>query len=483
MRRLSIIDLASSHQPLSNERGDVWTVFNGEIFNFRELRDELQARGHRLATAGDTETIVHLYEEHGTDFPKRLRGMFGIAVWDESRRRLVLTRDRMGVKPLYYALTPRGLAFGSEIKSLLAGGLVEPRLDPLAAELYLAYGYVPGPRTLFEGVRKLAPATTLVWEDGELVGESVYWTPWEGAEPSGASWEEDQETLLRLLRESVRARMVSDVPLGVMLSGGLDSSLVTALMSEVSTEPVKTFSVGFTEDAQANELADARRVAQRFGTDHHELLTSATEHPSLIEEALWHLEEPIVDLSFLGFLLLSRLAREHVTVALCGQAADELLGGYPKHAVAHAADHLARVPAPGRRAVAAVGGRLPRWLPPGPGPACDGDRGRRRAPAADEPRGAGGPAPRAAEPRVPQRRGRPRAAPGHPLARQRPRRQRAARDAVSRHQARARGPDVPLLRQDVDGDVAGGPRPVRRPRRRLVLHGPSRRPADHAGPA
>jgi asparagine synthase (glutamine-hydrolysing) len=359
MRRLSIIDLASSHQPLSNERGDVWTVFNGEIFNFPELREELQAHGHRLATAGDTETIVHLYEEHGTGFPTRLRGMFGIAVWDGPRRRLILTRDRMGVKPLYYALTPSGLAFGSEIKSLLAGGLVEPRLDPMAAELYLAYGYVPGPRTLFEGVRKLAPATTMVWEGGELKGESVYWTPWEGAEPSGASWEEDQETLLRLLRESVRARMISDVPLGVMLSGGLDSSLVTALMSEVSTQPVKTFSVGFTEDAQANELADARCVARRFGTDHHELLTSATEHPSLIEQALWHLEEPIVDLSFLGFLLLSRLAREHVTVALCGQAADELLGGYPKHAVAQVADRLTRVPAPGRHTVAAVGARLP----------------------------------------------------------------------------------------------------------------------------
>ena len=359
MRRLSVIDLASSHQPLSNERGDVWTVFNGEIFNFPELRRELQGRGHRLATAGDTETIVHLYEEHGIDFPTRLRGMFGIAVWDESRRRLVLARDRMGVKPLYYAFTPSGLAFGSEIKSLLAGDLIEPRLDPLAAELYLAYGYVPGPRTLFEGVRKLAPATTLVWEDGEPKGESLYWTPWEGAEPSGVSWEEDQETLLRLLRDSVRARMISDVPLGVMLSGGLDSSLVTALMSEVSTQPVKTFSVGFTEDAQANELADARRVAERFGTEHHELLTSAMEHPSLVEETLWHLEEPITDLSFLGFLLLCRLAREHVTVALCGQAADELLGGYPKHAVAWGADQLARAPSVGRRAVAAVGMRLP----------------------------------------------------------------------------------------------------------------------------
>ncbi len=358
MRRLSIIDLASSHQPLSNERGDVWTVFNGEIFNFPELRRELQGRGHRLATAGDTETIVHLYEEHGIDFPTRLRGMFGIAVWDEPRRRLVLTRDRMGVKPLYYALTPGGLAFGSEIKSLLAGDLIEPRLDPLAAELYLAYGYVPGPRTLFDGVRKLAPATTLVWEGGELKGESVYWTPWDDPIPSGASWEEDQETLLRLLRNSVRARMVSDVPLGVMLSGGLDSSLVTALMSEVSTQPVKTFSVGFTEDAQANELADARRVAQRFGTDHHELLTSAMDHPSLLEDALWHLEEPITDLSFLGFLLLSRLAREHVTVALCGQAADELLGGYAKHAVAHAADRVARSPRLARHTLAFAGARL-----------------------------------------------------------------------------------------------------------------------------
>jgi asparagine synthase (glutamine-hydrolysing) len=359
MRRLSIIDLTSSHQPLSNESGDVWTVFNGEIFNFPELRRDLQARGHRLATAGDTETIVHLYEEHGLDFPTYLRGMFAIALWDESRRRLVLARDRMGVKPLYYALTPKGLAFCSEIKSLLAGELLEPRLDAEAAELYLAYGYVPGPRTLFEGVRKLTPASTLVWEDGRLGRESVYWTPWEDAPPSGASWEEDQDTLLELLRESVRARMVSDVPLGVMLSGGLDSSLVTALMSEVSPGPVKTFSVGFTEDKDANELADARRVAQRFGTDHHELLTSAMDHPTLLEDAIWHLEEPITDLSFLGFILLSRLAREHVTVALCGQAADELLGGYAKHAVAHAADRVAHLPAPARHALAAAAARLP----------------------------------------------------------------------------------------------------------------------------
>jgi asparagine synthase (glutamine-hydrolysing) len=359
MRRLSVIDLASSHQPIAEERGEVWTVFNGEIFNYRELRSELQKAGHTLATGGDTETIVHLYEEHGVDFPSRLRGMFAIAVWDEPRRRLVLARDRMGVKPLYYALGPQGLAFASEIKSLLAGGLVEPRLDGEAAELYLAYGYVPGPRTLFEGVRKLAPASTLVWQDGKVVNEAVYWTPWQDPIESGASWEDDQERLLALLRESVRARMVSDVPLGVMLSGGLDSSLVTALMSETSAEPVKTFSVGFTEDLAANELNDARRVAERFGTDHHELLTSAMDHPSLLYEALWHLEEPVTDLSCLGFLLLSRLAREHVTVALCGQAADELLGGYPKHLVAHAADRLSRLPSSARSMIAAAAAGFP----------------------------------------------------------------------------------------------------------------------------
>jgi asparagine synthase (glutamine-hydrolysing) len=359
MRRLSVIDLESSHQPASNERRDVWTVFNGEIYNYPALRRELAAHGHRLTTNGDTETIVHLYEDHGPEFPSQLVGMFAIALWDATRQRLVLTRDRMGVKPLYYTLTPDGLAFASEIKSLLAGGLVEPTLDPVAAELYLAYGYVPGPRTLFDGVRKLAPASTLVWTDGQIDSETIYWTPWEHEVARGISWDDDQAILLGLLRQSVRAQMISDVPLGVMLSGGIDSSLVTALMSEVSTEPVKTFSVGFVEDSRANELGDARRVASRFGTDHHELLTSAVDHPSLLETCLWHLEEPITDLSFLGLYLLSCLAREHVTVALCGQAADELLAGYRKHVVAYAADRVASLPAISRITAGAMASALP----------------------------------------------------------------------------------------------------------------------------
>jgi asparagine synthase (glutamine-hydrolysing) len=322
----------------------VHTVFNGEIYNYQELRSRLRRAGHRLSTEGDTETIVHLYEEHGPAFAEHLRGMFAIAVWDAPRRRLVLTRDRMGVKPLYVAEGDFGLAFASEVKSLVAGGLVEPALDPLAAELFMAYGYVPGPRTLFAGVRKLAPATTLVWEDGTITHEAAYWDPWRDGSPRspGASWEDDQEQLLELLRRSVKARMISDVPLGVMLSGGLDSSLVAALMREVATGPIKTFSIGFEEDAGSNELGDARRVAHKLGAEHHELCTSAVDHPDLLDKSLWHLEEPIADLSNLGFLLLSRLAREHVTVALSGQGADELLGGYRKHQIAAAAGFLSK---------------------------------------------------------------------------------------------------------------------------------------------
>ena len=350
MRRLSVIDPAGSSQPVANEDGEVSAVFNGEIYNFPGLRDELRARGHRFATRGDGEVIVHLYEEHGPAFVERLRGMFAIALWDRPRRRLVLARDRMGVKPLYLAETADGLAFASEVRSLVSAGLVRPRLDPAAAELFMAWGYVPGPATLFAGVRKLPPASRLVYADGCVAEEREYWSPWD-APPAGGSWEEDGDRLLELLRSATRARMVSDVPLGVMLSGGLDSSLIAALMTEVSDRPVQTFSIGFAEDAAANELAEARHVARRLGTDHHELETSALDHPDLLDEALLRMEEPIADLSCVGLLLLSRLARETVTVTLSGQGADELLGGYRKHQIAHAADLLGRVP-PARAAVA-----------------------------------------------------------------------------------------------------------------------------------
>ena len=358
MRRLSIIDVAGSQQPVATEDDQVTAVFNGEIFNFPELRAELAGKGHRLATHGDSETIVHLYEEHGLDFVRRLRGMFAIALWDKPRRRLVLARDRMGVKPLYYASTPGGLAFASEVKALLAGGVVRAELDPLGAELFLAHGFVPSPYTLFAGVRKLDPASLMVFEDGRIVEQRAYWNPWEEGPPRQAGpWEDEQERLLELLRESVRARMISDVPLGVMLSGGLDSSLITALMAEQSSRPVQTFSIGFTED-EVSELGDAEQVARRFGTDHHALLTSAADHVDLLDEAIWHLEGPIADVSCLGFILLSRLAREHVTVALSGQGADELLGGYRKHEIAALAAAVQRwVPGPARRLTAAAARR------------------------------------------------------------------------------------------------------------------------------
>ncbi|MBV9535929.1 MAG: asparagine synthase (glutamine-hydrolyzing) [Solirubrobacterales bacterium] len=358
MRRLSIIDLAGSHQPISNEDGTVRTVFNGEIFNFQELRYELEHKGHRFSTAGDTETIVHLYEEYGEAFVERLRGMFAIALWDANERVLVLARDRLGVKPLYYTVTPDGLSFASEVKCLLAGGLVSPELDSEAARLYLTLGYVPAPRTLFAGILKLPPANVLEWRGGRLMGINPYWTPLDPPAFRSGSWEEDQEHLLELLRNAVRARMISDVPLGVMLSGGLDSSLIAALMAEASPHPIETFSVGFVEDANANELAWARITARRLGANHHELLTSASEHEELLDDAIWHLEEPIADLSFLGFLALSQLAREHVTVALCGQAADELLGGYPKHMAARAADVAAAVPATVRGSLAQLSFRV-----------------------------------------------------------------------------------------------------------------------------
>ena len=359
MRRLSIIDVGGSHQPIVNEDGSVLAVFNGEIYNYRKLRKQLLDRGHKLRTEGDGEVLVHLYEEHGPDFARHLDGMFAIALWDAGRGRVVLVRDQLGVKPLYCSLGPDGLAFASEVKALIAGELLTPALDPLAAELFLALGFVPGPRSLFAGVEKLMPGSMIVWEGEGPLRQHSYFSAQEGPSQraKGASWEEDQERLLELLRRSTHGQMVSDVPLGSMLSGGLDSSLITALMAEQSSQPVKTFSIGFVEDAEANELSDAKRVAQRLGTDHHELLTSATEHPELLDEALWHLEEPIADVSFLGFMLLSRLARESVTVALSGQGADELLGGYRKHQIAALAAGLQRGPGALRAAVAAAGRR------------------------------------------------------------------------------------------------------------------------------
>jgi asparagine synthase (glutamine-hydrolysing) len=340
-RRLSIIDVVAGHQPVTDEAGEIWAVQNGEIFNHAHLRKELLAAGHGIRTRCDTEILPHLYEAHRDRFPERLRGMFAVALWDERERRGVLVRDRLGIKPLYYAQRGNILLFASELKGLLASGLIEAELDPVSVELYLTLGMVPAPRSLLRDVCKLPPGHSLSVEDGK-VSVTRYWEYPTLAGPSrDADVREHAPDLLEALRESVRLRLMSDVPLGAMLSGGLDSSLIVGLMAEQMSEPVKTFAVGFA-DSEPNELADAREVAARFGADHYEL-EIRDESPSL-EELVWHMDEPVADLSALGFLALSRLAREHVTVALSGQGADELFAGYRHHLHASIAGRWGRIP-------------------------------------------------------------------------------------------------------------------------------------------
>jgi asparagine synthase (glutamine-hydrolysing) len=332
VRRLSIVDVQDGHQPFPNEDGTVWAAQNGELYEHESLRARLVSDGHVFTSRCDTEIIPHLYEAAGDEFPTHLRGMFGIAVWDGVRRRAVLARDRLGIKPLYYAAQRDTLVFGSELKAVLASGLVDTELDYDAIDAYLTLGFFPAPLTPLRTVRKLLPGHTLVVEDGALV-EKPFWSYPVPESTSGASLDEHAEALLAKLDESVRLRLMSDVPLGAMLSGGLDSSLIVALMARHMTEPVKTFSVGFAGSEETNELADARHVSRALGTEHHELELSLDDHVDL-EDLCWHLDEPLADLSALGFRALSELASTHVTVALSGQGADELFAGYRKHRAA-----------------------------------------------------------------------------------------------------------------------------------------------------
>lgn len=355
VRRLSIVDVAGGHQPFSNEDGSVWGIQNGELYNHGQLRDELARDGHRFASRCDTEILPHLYERHGERFAEELRGKFGLAVWDGRARRLVLARDRLGVKPLYFAETGDVLVFASELKSLLASGLVPLDLDLEAIDAYLTLGYVPAPQTPIRGVSKLLPGHRLVVADG-VVRIEPYWRYPLPRPVHGRSQDEWVEELLHGMDEAVSLRMMSDRPLGAMLSGGLDSSLVVALMARHSATPVNTFSIGFREAGEANELADARLVASVFGTNHHELELSLDDQGVDLADLVWWLDEPLADLSALGFLAISELAARHVTVALSGQGADELLGGYLKH---QAASVCGFIPAAARRAVGVIGARGP----------------------------------------------------------------------------------------------------------------------------
>ncbi len=333
-RRLSIVDLDGGHQPMCDDSGSIWGIQNGELYNHADLRETLTKSGHTFRTRCDTEVVPHLYRRYGERFPRELRGKFGLAVWDSNEHRAVIARDRLGVKPLYYAQSGDLLLFASELKSLLASGLIQPEIDLEAIDAYLSLGFVPGPRTPLRGVQKLLPGHLLVADRSGVRVESYWEYPLPAplkARRDSAEWAAD---LLERLDEAVRLRLMSDVPLGAMLSGGIDSSLIVALMARHMTEPVKTFSVGFRESADSNELADARYVANLFGTEHHELELSFVDDTVDLAELTWFMDEPIADLSALGFLALSELAAQHVTVALSGQGADELLGGYRKHRAA-----------------------------------------------------------------------------------------------------------------------------------------------------
>lgn len=330
-RRLSIIDLEGGRQPISNEDGSAWVVLNGEIYNYPELRRELEGHGHRFRTRTDTETVVHAYETFGDAFVEQLHGMFAVALWDERRRRLVLARDRVGIKPLYYTRVDGAVVFGSELRCILAYPGVERRIDPDALSEYLSFEFVPSPRTIFEGIHKLPPGHILVFEGGEL-RVRPYWdfrlSASERRPPLPKSRGSYAAELLEVLRESVRSEMVSDVPVGVLLSGGIDSSLVAALMAEASPGQVQSFSIGF-EDPSFDESGYARQVARHLGTRHHELTLTADRMLDLVPQIAGVIDEPLGDSSLIPTTLLSRFVREHVKVALGGDGGDELFAGYP----------------------------------------------------------------------------------------------------------------------------------------------------------
>jgi asparagine synthase (glutamine-hydrolysing) len=329
MRRLSIIDVAGGHQPISNEDETVWLVLNGEIYNFQPLRVELEQKGHTFRTRTDTEVIAHLYEEEGVAFFKRLRGMFAIALWDTKRERLVLGRDRIGEKPLYVRREPNRLLFASELKAILQADGVPRRLNPLALQEYLALGYVPAPLTMLEGIEKVLPGHYLVIEAGRVEDHEYWDVPFGGAE--NRPEEEWLELLRAKLLETIKSQLVSDVPLGAFLSGGIDSSTIVAAMARVTGRPVKTYSIGYEgEHSYYNELPYAKMVAKAFGTDHHEIIVRP-EVSDLLPKLMWHLDEPIADSACLTTYLVSKLARESVTVILSGVGGDELFGGYRRY--------------------------------------------------------------------------------------------------------------------------------------------------------
>jgi len=330
MRRLSIIDVKTGHQPLANETGDIWIVFNGEIYNHQQLRIELEAKGHHYHSRSDTETIVHLYEEYGRECVQHLRGMFAFAIWDRRRRLLFCARDRVGIKPLYYRWDGGVFVFGSEIKTLLQYPGVSAQFNRSALSEYLAFGYITGPDTMFEGIHKLMPGHTLeIGENGSLKIDS-YWDLGVEADVESRPREYYVKNYQEKLEQCVGSHLMSDVPLGVFLSGGLDSSAIAALTSRIRGDQIQTFAVGYGEE-EFSELRYAREVAEHIRSDHHEVRLSRQEFFDALPKLIWHEDEPLVWPSSVSLYFVARLARERVTVVLTGEGSDETLAGYTRY--------------------------------------------------------------------------------------------------------------------------------------------------------
>jgi asparagine synthase (glutamine-hydrolysing) len=359
MRRLSIIDVTGGHQPMSSESGHVWLVCNGEIYNFRELRRELETRGHRFRSHSDSEVVLHAYLEYGNNFVDHLNGMFAFALWDSTRGRLMVGRDRLGIKPLYIVNDGKRLAFASEAKALLELCDVDRELDTGSVASYLQLGYIPAPQSIFRKIRKLPPATLLIAENGGVEHHRYWRVPMDvDRDVSEKVW---IERIRGAMERSVRMQMVSDVPLGALLSGGIDSSAVVAFMARASHEPVKTYAIGFegtAADEYYNELPHARRVAELFGTDHREILVKP-DVVTLLPRLLWHMDEPIADTAFITTFLVSEFARRDVTVILSGVGGDELFGGYRRYLGSHYQAHFKRLPGWVRSGAVALAERLP----------------------------------------------------------------------------------------------------------------------------
>jgi len=353
-RRLSIIDLGGGHQPMTDPRQVHWIVYNGEIYNYRELRQDLAARGYAFRTHSDTEVILALYADRGERCVEALNGMFAFAIWDTEQRSLFLARDRMGVKPLYYAEMPDALVFGSEIKSILASGMVAARCREDAIAEYLMFRQVAGPDTLFESVKSLSPGCTMTVAGGRTRLRR-YWSPRPDAPRSSIAFEDARQTLADLLEDSVRMRLISDVPVGTFCSGGVDSSLVTALAAKLKGDPINTFSVGF-DEPDYDESRYALMVSQRYQTMHHELRVGNARFSELFPRLVWHNDEPLDFANSIHIYALSELARQHVIVVLTGEGSDELFAGYPRYRIPDLARMYSYVPAPIRHVLAKMVG-------------------------------------------------------------------------------------------------------------------------------